>query len=89
MEGGLSPQGHRGPGRETRGGAPAPRRVPLAEAIRAHFGITYHVDHLGRLLRALGFSPQQPQRRALERDEAAIQRWIKQDWPRAKKKPRG
>ena len=61
----------------------------VAQAITAHFGVTYHVDHLGRLLRALGFSPQQPQRRALERDEAAIQRWIKQDWPRTKKKPHG
>lgn len=61
----------------------------VAQAITVHFGITYHVDHLRRLLRALGFSPQQPQRRALERDEAAIQRWIKQDWPRTKKKPRG
>jgi transposase len=39
-----------------------------------------------RLLRALGWTPQKPARRSLERDEAAIRRWIKQDWPRVKKR---
>jgi len=64
--------------------------MPAAAAIpEPERTLFYHVDHLGRLLRAVGFRPQQPQRRALERDEAAIHRWIKQDWPRAKKKPRG
>jgi transposase len=42
---------------------------------------------MGRLLRSLGWSPQKPQRRAVERDEAEIQRWVKEEWPRAKKKP--
>ena len=32
----------------------------------------YHIDHIGRLMRALGWSPQKPTRRALERDETAI-----------------
>jgi transposase len=41
------------------------------------------------LLRSMGWSPQKPQRRAIERDEAAIQHWIKTDWPRVKKTPRG
>jgi transposase len=31
--------------------------------------------------------PQRPTRRALERDEEGIQRWIRQEWPRIKKKP--
>jgi transposase len=35
----------------------------------------------------LGWSPQKPQRRAAERDEAEIQRWAKEAWPRVKKKP--
>lgn len=61
----------------------------VAELIRREFGVRYHVDHLGRLLRSLGWTPQKPQRRARERDEAAIQRWIKADWPRIKKKPPG
>lgn len=59
----------------------------VAQVIQRRFGISYHVDHIGRLLRSLGWTPQRPTRRALERDEAGIQRWIKQDWPRVKKSP--
>ena len=58
----------------------------VAQLIRTEFGVRYHVDHIGRLLRSLGWSPQKPQRRALERDEKEIQRWIKHEWPRIKKK---
>jgi transposase len=63
------------------------RRV--AEVIRKRFRVHYHVDHIGRLLRSMGWTPQKPQRRAVERDDQAIQRWIKHDWPRIKKKRRG
>jgi transposase len=59
----------------------------IAETIQSLFGVHYHVDHIGRLLRSMGWSPQKPQRRAVERNETEIQRWIKQDWPRIKKKP--
>lgn len=59
----------------------------VAELIEARFGVQYHVGHVPRLLRALGWTPQKPARRSLERDEAAIRRWIKQDWPRVKKTP--
>lgn len=59
----------------------------VARVINRRFGIGYHVDHIGRLLRSLGWTPQRPTRRALERDEEGIQRWVKQDWPRIKKKP--
>lgn len=58
----------------------------VAHLIRQRFGIGYHVDHLGRLLRSLGWSPQRPERRARERDEVAIRRWVKVQWPRIKKK---
>ena len=63
------------------------RRV--GELIRLRFGVRYHVTHMARLLRSLGWSPQKPTRRAIERNEAAIHNWIKHDWPRIKKKPRG
>jgi transposase len=59
----------------------------VAQVIRRRFGINYHVDHIGRLLRSLGWTPQRPTGRALERDEERIQRWIKQEWPGIKKKP--
>lgn len=63
------------------------RRV--TELIHERFGVTYHFNHVGRLLHDLGFSPQQPQRRASERDEEAIERWRHEDWPRIKKRDAG
>ena len=60
----------------------------VAEVIADRFGVEYHVDHIGRLLRGMGWSPQKPTRRAVERDEAAIKQWVKSDWPRVKKTPR-
>lgn len=60
----------------------------VADVIAERFGVEYHVDHIGRLLRGMGFSAQKPTRRAIERDEAAIKQWVKTDWPRVKKTPR-
>lgn len=59
----------------------------VAQVIAGRFGVGYHVDHIGRLLHSLGWSPQKPQRRAVERNEQEIRRWVKTDWPRIKKKP--
>ncbi len=56
----------------------------IAEVIRREFGVHYHRDHVGRL-----WSPQIPETRALERDEQAIQRWKRKEWPRVKKTLRG
>ena len=60
------------------------RRV--AEVVRKKFRVTYHADHVGRILHDLGFSPQKPQRIALEQDPVAVEQWRKKDWPRIKKK---
>ena len=56
--------------------------------IEREYGISYHVDHVSRLLRSLGFTPQKPARRAMERDDEAIENWIRKDWPRIKKRRR-
>lgn len=61
----------------------------IAAVIRKEFRVRYHPDHVGRLLHRWGWSPQKPERRALQRDEAGIARWIARDWPRVKKTPRG
>ena len=61
----------------------------VAQVIDREFGVTYHADHVGRLLHSLGFTPQKPRRRARERDEEAIERWRRVDWPRIKKGERG
>ncbi len=59
----------------------------VAEVVRKRFRVSYHPDHLGRILHDLGFSPQKPQQVAREQDAAAVQRWRKKDWPRIKKSP--
>ena len=59
----------------------------IADLIEQRYGVHYHVDHIVRLLRTLHFTPQRPQRQAIERDPAAIAAWIQQDWPRIKKTP--
>lgn len=55
--------------------------------IKKQFGVRYHVDYLPRLLRSLGFTPQEPQRRAVERNRTRIRGWKYVQWPRIKKKP--
>jgi transposase len=61
----------------------------IAELVQRKFGVQYHRDHVGRLMHSLKWSPQKPERRALERDEKVIARWEQKDWPRIKKTRRG
>lgn len=58
----------------------------VAQLIHSLFGVRYHVDHIGRILHDLGWSPQKPERRAIERDETRIKEWVKVGWARIKKK---
>ena len=60
----------------------------VAWLIQREFDIQYHPAHVSRVLNGLGFSPQKPTRRAVERDEERVRAWIEQDWPRVKKTPR-
>ncbi len=59
----------------------------VAALIKQEFGIRYHPAHVSRLLRAVGWSPQKPLRRATQRDEAAIARWTTARWPALLAKP--
>jgi transposase len=61
----------------------------IAEVIQKRFAVRYHPDHVGRLMHKLGWTPQKPESRALQRDEDAVARWKRQEWPRIKKTPRG
>lgn len=60
----------------------------VADLIWRRFRVRYDRDHVCRLLHRFGWSWQKPARRARERDEAAIQHWVKHTWPRLKKKPK-
>ncbi len=61
----------------------------IAALIESEFGVSYHPDHIGRLMHDLGWTPQKPERRALERNEEEIERWKQKAWPRIKKTPQG
>ncbi|MDB6068575.1 MAG: Transposase [Pedosphaera sp.] len=52
------------------------------------FHVGYSPSQVSRLLKGLGWTPQVPLTRAIQRDEAAIQRWQTQTWPRLKQKAR-
>lgn len=59
----------------------------MAAVIRKEFQVAYHPCHVSRVLSACGWSCQQPARRAVERDEAAIAHWKRYKWRAIKKKP--
>jgi transposase len=58
----------------------------VAEVIRREFSVTYHKDHVSRLLKALRWTPQKPAERAAQRDEQAVVGWREERWPELKKK---
>ncbi len=58
----------------------------VAALIDQQFGVRYHPSHVWKVLTALGWSCQKPERRAVERDEVAIARWKREAWPWIKKR---
>lgn len=57
----------------------------VQQLIAKAFDVEYHVDHLSRLLRELGYSAQRPKRRSTKYDPEAIKTWRRKEWPRIKK----
>ena len=53
----------------------------VRQLIERRFGRSYSESQVWRILVSLGFSCQRPSGRALERNEAAIQRWKQTRWP--------
>ena len=60
----------------------------VAEVIAVKFGVQYDPSQVWRILRAMDWTCQKPERRARERNEEAIARWRREDWPRIKKRPK-
>jgi transposase len=61
------------------------KRVRLL--IEKRFGIAYSDVNVWRILGAMGFSSQKPEKRAIERNAEAVAHWKKRTWPGLKKKP--
>src|SRR6266542_5360519 len=60
----------------------------VAEVIARLTGVSYHPGHVWYLLRdQLDWTCQRPARRAVERNDEAVERWVKQRWPQLKKGP--
>lgn len=60
----------------------------IAQVIEAVTGVRYVASQVWLILRErLGWTRQRPARRAVERDEAAIEQWVHKDWPRIKRGP--
>ena len=58
----------------------------VAHLIDNEFGVEYHPGHVWKILDDLGWSCQRPVGRARERNEEAIRRWGRVEWPAIKKK---
>jgi transposase len=54
----------------------------VSSVIERLTGVAHHPSHVWKLLRhRLHYRLQRPARRAIERDEWAIARWVAEDWP--------
>lgn len=60
----------------------------IALVIRRKFGVRYHASHVWKVMRSCGWSCQAPDRRALQRDQDAIEKWQRHRWPAIKKSPK-
>ena len=50
-------------------------------------GVRFGQTQVWRILGSLGFSPQKPEKRAIERNEDTVRGWKRSTWPSLKKKP--
>jgi transposase len=66
-------------------------REAVAELVARRYGVRLARTTMGAYLGGWGFSPQQPQRRALEQNPAAVRRWLAEEFPaiRARAKREG
>src|SRR5215218_7223091 len=56
-------------------------REAVGELIARRYGVRLARTTMGAYLRGWGFSPQKPQRRALEQNPAAVRRWLTETYP--------
>jgi transposase len=57
----------------------------IAVVIAQAFGVTYSARNVGRLMKAIGWSRQKPERRARQRDAEKTEAFRKERWPALKR----
>lgn len=60
-------------------------RERVGTLIERKFDVRYSAVQVGRILRKMGWTLQKPVRKAKEQDEAAVERWKREEWPSLKK----
>jgi len=63
-------------------------RALVCDLIAQRLGIEVGEDTAGRYLRAWGFSPQKPMRRAYEQSDEAVRRWLEERYPEIERRAR-
>lgn len=58
----------------------------VVDVLEEEFGVHYSKSQVSRLLKALGWTPQIPVTRAIQRNEAAIRRWQAETWPQIRQR---
>lgn len=53
----------------------------VAKVLHEELGVVYHPGHVSRILKDLGWTPQIPITRAIQRNEGEIERWQQEVWP--------
>ena len=59
----------------------------VGAVIERMHGVRFGQTQVWRILGSLGFSPQKPDKRAIERNEDSVRAWKRRTWPSLKKKP--
>lgn len=57
----------------------------VGELIERKFGVSYHLNHVGRILKECGWAYQKPVARVPQRKDGAVRQWCTEHWPERKK----
>lgn len=60
----------------------------VAQVLAEEFGVRYSRSQVARILKSLGWTPQVPITRAIQRDEEAVERWATEDWVALRRRAR-
>lgn len=61
-------------------------REAVVALVERRFGVRLSLSTAGRYLKRWGFTPQKPMRRAYERNEEVVRRWLDEEYPEIRKR---